>query len=69
MGLLDIRDQVAAARDLVGCLYLACQHMPIEDDRAALSAVTHTARERLREIGEALEEMIGGSADTWHLDR
>ena len=50
MALPDIRDQVAATKDLVGCLYLACQHVQIEDERAALSAVSHAVREKLREI-------------------
>ena len=69
MALLDIRDQVAATKDLVGCLYLACQHVQIEDERAALSAVSHAVRENLRRIDEALEELIGGGADAgWRAD-
>ena len=66
MALLDIRDQVAATKDLVGCRYLACQHVQIEDERAALSAVSHAVRERLREIDDALADLIGSaSAATW----
>ena len=67
MGLLDIRDRVAATRDLVGCLYLACQQVPMEDDRAALSAVSHAARERLREIGEAIDDLISRSDPGWRM--
>ena len=63
MAILDIRDQVAATRDLVGCLYLACQHVQIEDERAALSTVSHAVREKLREIDAALERLIGGDTD------
>ncbi len=65
MALLNIRDQVAATRDLVGCLYLACQHVQIEDERAALSSVSHTVREKLREIDEALDELISGPKADW----
>ncbi len=36
MGLLDIRDELAAARDFVGCLYLACQQLQAIDAAIAM---------------------------------
>ena len=48
VGLLDIRDEIAAARDFPGCLYLACQQLQAHSEREALCAVDHAAREKLR---------------------
>ena len=58
MALLDIRDELAAARDLVGCLYLACQGIQ-GDERRALSAVSYAIREKLEAIDAALQDVIG----------
>ena len=62
MGLLDIRDELAATKDLVGCLYLACRGMHSEDERKALSTVSHALREKLEAIDEALQNVIGSPA-------
>ena len=62
MGLLDVRDRSRRP----GIWSDACtwpEHVPIETDRAALSTVSHAAREKLREIGEAIEELIGAGID------
>lgn len=58
MALLDIRDEFAAARDLVGCLYLACQGIQ-GDERRALSAVSYAIREKLETLYAALQDVIG----------
>lgn len=67
MGLLDIRDELAATKDLVGCLYLACRGIQSDDERRALSSVSHALREKLEAIDEALQDVIGSAAldDTW----
>ena len=62
MGLLDIRDELAAARDFVGCLYLACQHLQAREERSALCAVTYDVRKKLQAIDVAIAELIGGEA-------
>ena len=69
MALLDIRDELAAARDLVGCLYLACQGIQ-GDERRALSAVSYAFREKLEAIDAALQDVIGNPdlAPTWTKD-
>ena len=61
MALLDIRDELAAAKDLVGCLYLACQGVQSEDERRALSAVSYAMREKLVAIDEAIRDLIGSA--------
>ncbi len=70
MALLDIRDELAAAKDLVGCLYLACRGMQSDDERRALSTVSHAIRERLEVIDAALQDVIGGPDldPTWMKD-
>ena len=60
MGLLHIRDELATARDFLGCLYLACQNVEIPHERAALCAVSYAVREKLQAIDAALVELIGG---------
>ena len=61
MAILRIRDDLAEVRDLVGCLYLACRNVEAGDERAALTAVSHTVRERLTAIDEALQNLIGST--------
>ena len=60
MGLLDIRDELAAARDFVGCLYLACRQLQAPDERAALCTVSYAVREKLQAIDAAIAALIGG---------
>ena len=57
--LIDIRDALAEARCLVTATWLACGS-PILDRNtvAALSAVTHVARERLDDVLAALDALI-----------
>lgn len=70
MGLLDIRDELAEAKDLVGSLYLACRGMQSDDERRALSSVSHAIREKLEAIDAALQDVIGGPDldPTWKTD-
>lgn len=57
--LLDIRDELAAAKNLAAALYLACdaRSMP-SDQRAALCEVSHLVRERLEAIVAALDQIL-----------
>ena len=59
MGLLDIRDELAEARDFVACLYLACRQVQGGEEREALCTVSHAVREKLRDIDAALAALIG----------
>ena len=60
--LLDIRDEVAVARNFVVCVLLAAQSptMP-SGERAALCAVNNAARERLEGVERALDVLIANT--------
>ncbi len=60
MGLLEIRDELAAARDFIGCVYIACQNVQEDSERAALCAVSYAAREKLRAVDAAIGALIFG---------
>ena len=57
--LLDIRDGLAAAKNLAAALYMACdaRSMPVEQ-RAALCEASNTVRERLDVLVAALDSVI-----------
>lgn len=57
--LLDIRDEVAVARNFVVCVLMAAQAptMP-SGERAALCAVSNAAREKLEAVERALDALI-----------
>ena len=57
--LLDIRDELAAAKNLAAALYMACdaRSMPAEQ-RAALCEASNTLRERLEVLVGALDRVL-----------
>ena len=65
MGLLDIRDQLAAVRHLFTCLQHACPQLQAKGDRAALCAVCAAIREKVQTIDTAVGELIGGDGTSW----
>ena len=61
MGLLDLRDELNVARQFVACLWLACQAPGVSREQAAaLCAVANAARDKLDEVGAALDVIIQG---------
>ena len=57
--LLDVRDGLAASRNLAAALYMACdaRSMPVEQ-RAALCEASNTLRERLEVLVAALDRVL-----------
>lgn len=62
--LLDIRDDLAAAKNLAAALHMACdaRSMPSEQ-RAALCEVSNTVRQRLEFIILSLDQMLAKRSD------
>ena len=60
--LLDIRDQVTVARNLITCVYIAAQGgLQAGSERGAICEVANAAREKLEQIGAALDGLIVGA--------
>ena len=61
MTLLDLRDELAATRNLAAALHMACdaRSMP-GDQRAALCELGDSVRVRLAAIIAALDQIIAG---------
>ena len=64
MTLLDIRDELAAAKNLAAALAMACdaRSMPA-DQRAALCEASNLVRERLEALIVALDKLIAKRAE------
>ena len=62
--LLDVRDELAAAKNLAAALAMACdaRSMP-GDQRAALYEASNTVRQRLEAIITALDQILGNAAE------
>ena len=62
--LLDIRDELAAAKNLAAALHMACdaRSMP-GGQRAALCEASNVVRERLETIVAALDQILAGRTE------
>jgi hypothetical protein len=61
MTLLEIRDELNVARDLVVALYLACSSPILPGgERQALCTLANSVRDRLDTIGSAMDRQIRG---------
>lgn len=61
IGLLDARDELAEARQLVVALWLAAQAPTLpSNERAALCAVANVARDKLDLVVARLDEVLTG---------
>lgn len=56
--LVDIRDELASARDLIAATYMASQALGAGSERSALCAVSNAARERLEAALDRLDQVI-----------
>lgn len=56
--LVDIRDEIATARDLIVAAYMASQALAAGSERSALSAVTNVARDQLQAVLNHLDNLL-----------
>ena len=70
MTLLDVRDELAAARNLAAALYMACdaRSMPAEP-RTALCAASDLVRERLEVLVVAVDQLLAQGSDVPEIER
>lgn len=56
--LIDIRDELASARDTIVAVYMACQALGAGSERSALCAISNVAREKLDVTLDRLDQLI-----------
>ena len=62
--LVDLRDEIGTAKNLVAAAYMACRALDgASGERAALCAVTNVARETLETASERLDQLIAAQSE------